>query len=367
MADYSFGAEKKIAVVDAGSTGSRLYIYEYSPDPDTGIPVIEKETSSKQKGGIQDVDANNLDTYLENLFGSVNKDNISNIYFYSTAGMRQINPDIRASLNEQVKKWLKAEFPSSDIDVETIPGRKEALYAWLALNYVNNLFKLQGDTQGVLDMGGASTQIAYEVNDKEDFTVEINRKTYKLNTESFLGLGLNLAMSQYLNQEACFPVGFTLPDGKKGTGDFDACSKAIMPLITDVQKLNNYTKLHPVRNTHSFLLISGYDYTASELRITKNYSIKNLGKQGEDFCKQSWMDLKAGKTSYVASPFIWHICFDSALEEDLLTLGYRLDFAGLPVKTASTVSYNLNWPLGVVLTPFVTTSSNPKENTHTDL
>ena len=368
MADYSFGSEKKIAVVDAGSTGSRLYIYEYSSDPVSGIPVIERETSSKQKGGIQGVDADNLDTYLENLFGSVKKNNINNIYFYSTAGMRQINPDTKASLNEHVEKWLKAEFPSSDIDVETISGRKEALYAWLALNYDNNLLKLQGDTQGVLDMGGGSTQIAYEVDDKEDFTVEINKKTYKLNAESFLGLGLNLAMSQYLNQETCFPKGFILPSGKKGTGDFDACSKAIEPLITGVQEVNNYTTLHPVRNTHSFLLISGYDYTASELNITKNFSITNLGKQGEDFCKQSWKDLKDGKTSYVASPFLWHICFDSALEEELLTFGYRLDFGGFPIKTASTVSYTSSWPLGVLLSPFVTTPSNPEENeSHTDL
>ena len=368
MADYSFGSEKKTAVVDAGSTGSRLYIYEHSSDPATGIPVIERETSSKQKGGIQGVDEDNLDTYLENLFGSVKKDNINNIYFYSTAGMRLINRDTRKSLNNHVKKWLKAEFPSSDIDVETIPGQKEALYAWLALNYDNNLLKLQGDTQGVLDMGGASTQIAYEVDDNADFIVEINSKTYKLNAESFLGLGLNLAISQYLNQETCFPEGFILPSGKKGTGDFDACSKAIVPLITGVKKVNNHIILHPVRNTHSFLLISGFDYTALELNITKSYSITNLGKKGEDFCEQTWKDLKNGKTSYLVTPYLWHICFDAALEKDLLTLGYRLDFGGIPIKTASTIAYKSGWPLGVLLAPFVTTPSNPKENkSHTDL
>ena len=368
MADYDAVAEKKTAVVNAGSTGSRLFIYQYSSDPVTGIPVIKKDTSSKQKGGIQDVDKNNLDHYLEELFSAVNKENINDIYFYSTAGMRQIEPDQRKSLNEYIEKWLKEKFPSSEIDVQTIAGQKEALYAWLALNYDNRLLSLQGDTQGVLDMGGASTQIAYEVNDKGSYTVKISNKTYRLETESFLGLGLNLAMTQYLNQAACFPKDFPLPDGRKGTGEFDVCTKAIQPLITDVQTVANYITLHPAKNTHSFLLTAGFNYTAAELDITKSYSIKNLGEKGKDFCEQTWKDLKSGKTSYLPSPFLWHICFDAALESDLLTLGYRLDVGGIPIKTASSIAYKSDWSIGVLFNPFVTTSAESKQsNSHNEL
>ncbi|WP_354009769.1 hypothetical protein [Endozoicomonas lisbonensis] len=369
MADYSSGSEKKTAVVNAGSTGSRLYIYEHSSNPGSGLPVIEKQTSSKQKGGIQDVDADNLETYLKNLFSAVNKENINNIYFYSTAGMRQAEPDKKASLNEGIERWLKAEFPSSDIDVQIITGREEALYNWLALNYDNKLLKFQGKTEGVLDMGGASTQIAYEVDDNANFIVQINSKTYKLNTESFLGLGLDVAINQYLDQPECFPKDFTLPNRKKGTGDFDACSEAIAPLITGVQKVHNYITSHPAINTCNFLLVAGFNYTASELNISKSYSIANLGKKGRDFCEQSWKDLKSGKTSYLATPFLWHICFDAALEKDLLTLGYRINLGGVPIKTASSMAYKSDWTLGVLLKSFVTAIPEPEEQhkPHTDL
>ena len=370
MADYDAAAAgKKIAVVNAGSTSSRLKLYiQYSSDPVAGIPDIKEDTQSKQKGGIQHVGTNSLNQYLQALFSSVEKENITDIYFYSTAGMREIKPDQRASINEDIEKWLKEKFPSSDIDVQTITGQQEALYAWLALNYDNKFLALQGDTQGVLDMGGASAQIAYEVSDKGNYTVKINDKTYKLETESFLGLGLNLAISQYLNQEACFPDGFPLPNGKKGTGDFEACRKAIQPLITDVQKVSSHLSLHPAVNTHSFIVISGFDYTAAGLNIAKDYSIKKLGEQGEDFCNQIWKDLKSGETSYLPSPFLWHICFDTALESDLLTFGYRLELAGLPIKTASAIAYKSDWSLGVLFNPFVTTPAESKQsNSHNEL
>ena len=367
MADYSASTEKNIAVVNAGSSGSRLFVYQYSPDPVTDIPVIKQETSNEQKVGIQDVSSDNLDQYLEKLFSKTNKKNINNIYFYSTAGMRKTAPDQRASLNKTIKKWLKDKFPLSDIDVQTIPGQEEALYAWLALNYKNKSLHSQGDTQGVLDMGGVSTQIVYEVSDKGSYTVKIKNRTYKLETASFLGLGLDAAINQYLNQKSCFPKDFVLPDGKKGTGDFNACTKAIQPLITDVRKVANYIILKPPINTDSFALISGFYYTASELNIARNYSIKNLGKKGEDFCKQAWKELENGKTSYLPSPFLWHICFDAALEKDLLTFGYRLGVGKIPVQTAASSASDSDWSLGVLLSPFATPVAPDKHNSQTEL
>ncbi|WP_252180629.1 hypothetical protein [Endozoicomonas sp. 4G] len=365
MADYSSGSEKKTAVVDAGSTGSRLHIYEYSSDPANGMPVIREKTLSKIKGGVHEEKVDSLDGYLQRLFASASKENINDIYFYSTAGMRQIGPEKRAALNDEVRKRLKEKFPSATIEVATITGRKEGLYAWLALNYDNSRIKLQGDTIGILELGGASTQIAYEVDKDEDFIVKINSKTYKLNAESFLGLGLDHAISQYLNRASCFPVDYTLPDGRNGTGDFVTCTEKIKPLITRVQEINNYIGFRPPRNTHSFLAIAGFDYTATELGISKNFSIKDLDEQGMAFCNSAWDELKSGKTSYPVNPFLWHYCFDAAYEKDLLTFGYRLDAIDIPINTASSIDYKSDWPLGVLFNSFVTPVNTAEQEYHT--
>ncbi|WP_257252759.1 MULTISPECIES: hypothetical protein [unclassified Endozoicomonas] len=367
IAGYGSEPIKKTAVVDAGSTGSRLHIYEYSLDPANGIPVIEKKTSSKKKGGIQEEKVDSLDGYLQGLFASVIDENINNIYFYSTAGMRQIRPEKRAVLNDEVEQWLKDNFPSSTIEVETITGKKEGLYAWLALNYDNSRIKLQGDTVGVLDLGGASTQIAYEVDKNEDFTVKISSKTYKLNAESFLGLGLDQAISQYLNRASCFPKGFPLPDGRNGTGDYNTCTRKIEPLITKVQEINHYIEHRPPKNTLSFLATAGFDYTALELGISKDFSIKSLDEKGKAFCDSAWNDLKSGKTSYPVNPFLWHYCFDAAYEKDLLTFGYSLNTKDIPIKTASSIDYKADWSIGVLFNSFVTPVKTEKREYRTGL
>lgn len=229
---------QKIIIVDAGSSSSKLHTYQYTLHPTTRLPIVDNETSSKKSGGIQrvDVDNNDLDQYLELLFGTVKNQTPDYIYFYSTAGMRQITPSRRGLLNQSIEEWLKKAFPSSVIDVQTITGQKEGLYAWLALNYLNGVFAFQAPSQGVLELGGASTQIAYEGDGPGGFKVEINNKTRKVNTESFLGLGLDQAISQYLNQAACFPKGYILPNGRKGTGDFDVCTNKVEPLVSKVHQ-----------------------------------------------------------------------------------------------------------------------------------
>ncbi|WP_448215262.1 hypothetical protein [Endozoicomonas sp. 2B-B] len=363
---YGSDPEKKTAVVNAGSTGSRLYIYEHSSDPANGIPVIKKKTSSKIKGGVHEESVDSVNGYLDRLFASVSKENINSIYFYSTAGMRVIRPQKRAALNDKIEKWLKENFLSATIEVATITGRKEGLYAWLALNYDNPRIKLQGDTVGVLDLGGASTQIAYEVDKDEDFTVKINDNTYKLKSESFLGLGLDQAISQYLNRASCFPIGYPLPDGRNGTGDFITCTAKVKPLITRVQEINNYIGFHPPRNTHSFLATAGFYYTAEELGISKDFSIASLDEKGKTFCDSAWNDLKSGKTPYPVNPFLWHYCFDAAYEKDLLTFGYRLNTRNTPIKMASSIGYKSDWTIGVLFNSFITSVNKKERQYHTE-
>lgn len=354
IASYDSSAEKSTIIVDAGSTGSRLNIYQYTLNPASSLPVVHSENSSKLKGGIQEENSDSVDAYLKKLFGEIKSENINNIYFYSTAGMRQVSPNQRASLNKVIGNWLRAKFPRSVIDVQTIPGQKEALYAWLALNYSKGLLGAQSRTQGILEMGGASTQIAYEVENKADFIVKINNKVYKLNAESFLGLGIDQAMDQFLNQESCFPKGYPLPDSKKGTGDYDTCTKRIEPLITIVHEIDDYIKLHPPKNTDSLIATAGFDYTATELSLGEHYSVRNLNEKGKDFCKKEWNALNSGLTPYPVNRFLWHYCFDAAFESDLLTYGYRLNTGNIPVKTASEVAYKSDWVPGVLLKSFVT-------------
>ena len=78
-----------VAIVDAGSTGSRLHIYAYDLDKTNTAINIKELWSKKIKPGLATVDANQatLDAYLTTLFSSAPEANLP-VYFYATAGMR---------------------------------------------------------------------------------------------------------------------------------------------------------------------------------------------------------------------------------------------------------------------------------------
>lgn len=78
-----------IAVIDAGSTGSRLHIYSYDTD-DTNTPIhIEEIWNKKIKPGFASIQPNSvtIDAYLTMLLADAPIHNIP-VYFYATAGMR---------------------------------------------------------------------------------------------------------------------------------------------------------------------------------------------------------------------------------------------------------------------------------------
>src|SRR3989338_3777919 len=99
------------------------------------------------------------------------------------------------------------------VSVKTISGKMEGVYDWLALNYLKNTLTLPSkNTFGVLDMGGASTEITFatheNISPNNKFIVNINNHAYQLYSHSYLGLGQDVARSQYTSNANCFPVGY---------------------------------------------------------------------------------------------------------------------------------------------------------------
>ncbi|WP_330927395.1 hypothetical protein [Candidatus Sororendozoicomonas aggregata] len=343
--------DKTTIVVDAGSSGSRLYFYQYIKDSSSGLPVIHSQKSVIQQGGIQSLPSNNLAPYMDKLFSSFKGRAPDRILFYSTAGMRLLSPGNRASINKAITKYLSKAFPRSTIDVKTISGQKEGIYGWLALNYLNEAFARGTPSEGVLDLGGASTEVTYECGGKDAVTMTINHQNRRVCSASFLGLGLTMAMAQFVNEPTCFPKGYPLPSGEKGTGNFTACADKIKPLVDKVHNVPAYINAHHmVDGVPSFVAISAYDYTAIELGIDKAFSIKSLERQGQAFCSQQWHNLTSGSTRFKVTPYLFNTCFAAAFEKDLYTHGYGLNTRNIPIKTASTIKgKKLNWALGALL------------------
>jgi hypothetical protein len=235
-----------IAVIDAGSSGSRAHLYRLSRNEDGAhvedLAQFEDERvaalasfgpDAAQAGaqGLQPL-LNRIDDYLAQ--HAISKTTVR-IDVLATAGMRllaaadpQAEREVYASLRETI-----AHDGFAAGRVATISGADEGRYAWVDVNYLRRNFEQGASTIGVIEVGGASMQIAYATGDAHRPGVDIvkvNGKSYPLLSISFLGLGQNEARKAMIAASGtamnpCYPDNaahaapgvFDADTGKRGT------------------------------------------------------------------------------------------------------------------------------------------------------
>lgn len=183
-----------IAIVDAGSSGSRLYLYAVDKKLKTvtqvnnDVPRIDLKLSEN---------CNQMDIggYISSLTGeNPNKYGIKDLYVLATAGMRYVN---KSNANDIYKRMINMESNGYKvISAMTISGKYEGLYAWIASNYDQlkgkNSWK-NVEHKGIIEIGGASMQIAFanpsESIDKKDV---VKRNDLSIYSKSFLGGGVDM-------------------------------------------------------------------------------------------------------------------------------------------------------------------------------
>jgi len=276
-------ADTQYAVVmDLGSSGSRVYVYEWpatlSPRdvrsaPDDRRLKIEPGASSF---GVDDgPEAFNayFEPLLEFATSHVPASAVSTtpVYAFATAGMRLLPKANQTKILGWISTLIEeSDFMERDGDVRIISGQEEGGFLWLATNSVLDVFVNSGfdpdviryTNVGALDLGGASTQIAFLPNDDEvvlpdGYKLHFHFEGYALDVyvASYLGLGRNEAIA---TQEAmlppvvdgagdgvgdglsgnftnpCFPSGYEeVIDGARyiGTSNYTECVATITPLI----------------------------------------------------------------------------------------------------------------------------------------
>lgn len=107
-----------------------------------------------------------------------NKRKETPVFIQGTAGLRLIPEDKRTKILHEICNGITkhTDFLLEDCDyqVQVIDGETEGLYGWLSLNYLLgkfNEYEVNANshfTFGFMDMGGASTQIAFVPSSADD-------------------------------------------------------------------------------------------------------------------------------------------------------------------------------------------------------
>uniref|UniRef100_A0A8C5MW59 nucleoside-triphosphate phosphatase n=1 Tax=Leptobrachium leishanense TaxID=445787 RepID=A0A8C5MW59_9ANUR len=358
-------------VIDCGSSGSRIFVYcwpRHNGNPHDLLDIKQmrdqnrKTVVMKIKPGISEI-ANTPERASDYISPLLNfaaghipreKHKETPLYILCTAGLRILTESQQEAILEDLRTDIPVhyDFLFSDSHAEVISGKQEGVYAWIGINFVLGRFDhieeeddavvevnvpgsedkeaiLRKRTAGILDMGGVSTQIAYEVPKSVSFAssqqeemaknllAEFNlgcdahetQHLYRVYVATFLGFGGNAARQRYegiiyastmeknrllgkqvgMSPDApyldpCLPL--DIPDkiqqsGQtmylRGTGDFQLCRRIIQPLMNlsnETQTTLNgiYQPPLPYHNSQFYGFSEFYYCTEDVLRMGGDFN-----------------------------------------------------------------------------------------------
>ncbi|KFQ27148.1 Ectonucleoside triphosphate diphosphohydrolase 4, partial [Merops nubicus] len=359
------------------------------------------------------------------------------LYILCTAGMRILPESQQKAILEDLLTDIPVQFDFlfSDSHAEVISGKQEGVYAWIGINFVLGRFEHADDedeamvevhvpgsenresifrkrTVGILDMGGVSTQIAYEVPKTVSFAssqqeevaknllAEFNlgcdahqtEHVYRVYVATFLGFGGNAARQRYedslfsstvlknrllgkqtgLSSESpyldpCLPLDAEdeiQQNGQRmylrGTGDFHLCREILQPFMNKTNEtqtsLNGvYQPAVHFQNSEFYGFSEFYYCTEDVLRMGGDYNAVRFTKAAKDYCATKWSVLRErfDRGLYASHADLHRLkyqCFKSAWMYEVFHSGFSFPVSYSNLKTALQVyDKEVQWTLGAIL------------------
>ncbi|NWR71100.1 ENTP1 diphosphohydrolase, partial [Centropus unirufus] len=223
-------------VLDAGSSHTNLYVYEWPAEKENDTGVVQQVEVCKVEGpGISGYShaAEKAGPSLAQCLRQAEEVIPSKqhqetpVYLGATAGMRLLSLENKSAADKvlsSVEKTLRSA-PFSFQGARIISGQEEGAYGWITINYLLGNFKQVlyqwksgwtkllhslkslSETSGALDLGGASTQITFVPNELSSESPEdllyfrLYGKDYLVYTHSFLCYGKDQALQQKLARD----------------------------------------------------------------------------------------------------------------------------------------------------------------------
>lgn len=233
-----------LAVIDAGSSGSRLTLY--ADDPESLVPIIVTRVDRATKGlssfaetpalagpGAITPLLDDLGLYLADQ--GIQTADVP-VALLATAGLRNVRAEDRevaqAILESGSAAIAASGYPVADARI--LPAVHEATLAWLDANALRNTVDSKRRSVGIIEIGGASAQVAFRSPTNEGRAVQIVRvdgKEIPVVGVSYLGLGGNDVRA--LMQDANDAGSFCFPNNALGATPAVYLSSAARPVAAE--------------------------------------------------------------------------------------------------------------------------------------
>lgn len=359
----SFAADSHYSIIiDAGSSGSRLHLFQHNADKNmpvvTEVFTVKNTTPLNSFANHPEKSGESLKPLFDDAVKKLHDDNITEVIPTSvlgTAGMRLLPTDQQQAIYLNIKNFIEASYKNTLItsEVQTISGKIEGVYDWLDVNYLLKNFQNQTPTAGSIEMGSASTQIAYATQKMtkpiDETNLTINGKKYTVFSKSFLGLGQDQThQGMRVDQDAksCYPTDAPFDQGNTGHFNLVICKSIYHQIIEsfEVQK-----QILPVYKVPTFIAFNGAYYTYHFFGVDPSPPDQETLEQTviDPICNNSWESLKE---SYPYEPehLLTNYCANIIYVTDLFYNAYQVQDSQL--KVLSTINnQKIDWALGAML------------------
>ena len=349
------------AIIDAGSSGSRLFLYRVEKDAQgypkaESVPVIGL---NKIKPGISTLvtTPEAAGPYIQPLLSSLEVTLKSlgvpqdQVFFsiMATAGMRVESPLQQAKVYAAVTQQAKASVPGMTIQyATTIQGRYEGAFEWLSVNYLQgHLGSGLSASTGVLETGGGSYQMTWETpplkrQTLDVFSLDYGPSRYTLFSRSFTGLGGNYSREDATDDPNCFPKDYPLASGALGTGNY---AKGLL-LNRKMIRARDFRIPPTVKppSLETMLGVGLFKGVAQDLKLGDRVSSVRVDAAARLIAATPWSVLVAGAPN---NPFLFSQVDAAQLVSEILRTWFS-ERQELPV--ADTLNgKEISWTLGAAL------------------
>ncbi|KAK1349656.1 Guanosine-diphosphatase [Hamiltosporidium tvaerminnensis] len=367
------GKSEYVAVIDAGSTGTRLNIYEFlEPGYFLNSYFVAKSEPGLSTLRDRDKIEKTLKTILDEGSEFLDSKNISikdiPISFQATAGLRMLSEDLTADILENIKLFFHAkQLNVKDYEIAVIDGMREGIYALESLiylrtfekNVIYNLFcknlerdnklrhpdiekcseiilnKNEKDTRkttyGIIDMGGGSVQVALQLKNKDDNLPErdiIPTHSFFMYVHSFLGYGMKEVMEKIYNHS---DFSYCL---QKDTKSLETCQDIFKEIFIDSNNTESLKKIKKpdINSVDELYLVSYFYDILLQLNIDKRTTLSQIKRNF--LAKCSFLDTEFCRQGFYLINF---------LDE------YKLEDDKEIIVTNQIDGFYLNWSIGKAL------------------
>lgn len=392
-------------VLDAGSSHTALYIYEWPAEKDNNTGRVKQTHSCKVEGpGISSYASDpkrageSLQACMKEAERSVPNERHEEtpLYLGATAGMRLLNEENSAA-SDQVFHAVSASLQKSPFSFQgarILSGQEEGAFGWVTVNYLDDRLSQGLETTGALDLGGASTQISF-ISDSFDgsespsnsVTFRLYGNDYNLYTHSFLCYGkdqvLRLALAHQTQSgpgsiaDPCFHSGYSetknysvLYDSPcvsrrkpsagpasfthTGKGNFHQCQEVVKKVFNFSHCNYNQCSFNGIFQPTvqgPFGAFSAYYFVMKFLNLTDtSVPLESVKEALSRYCATPWETLKQQYPG-VKVKYLSEYCFSGTYIITLLTEGYNFTSA-----TYSNIKFikkikgsDAGWTLGYML------------------